>query len=125
MLDASRPMIDFGFRATHTGQSKPRHENIHQLLLRVTLVHLPKHHRQKLGEIDLSVAVGVNLSNHCFQLRVCGFLPQTLHHVSELLCGDGAAAVLVEDGERVLELLHLSAGKIRPVDSLSCVVMNG
>ena len=91
------------------------HEHVHELLLGVTLVHLPEHHGEKLGKVDLAVAVGVDLAHHRLQLLVSGFLTERPHHVAELLGGDGPAAVLVEDGEGVLKLLHLAAREVRPL----------
>jgi len=74
------------------------------LLLAVRVLHLARHHRQELGEVNRAVAVGVHLVNHVGQLRLRGVLPKRAHHGSELLGGDGAIAVLVEQGEGLLEL---------------------
>merc|ERR1711910_189913 len=87
-------------------------ERLPNLLLAVCVLHLPGHHGEELGEVDRAVAVGVHLVDHVLQLGLCGVLAQGPHHRSELLGGDGAVAILVEEGERLLELRDLLLGQL-------------
>merc|ERR1712117_692932 len=87
-------------------------ERLPDLLLAVCVLHLPGHHGEELGEVDRAVAVGVNLVDHVLQLGLSGVLAQGPHHRSELLGGDGAVAILVEEGERLLELRDLLLGQL-------------
>lgn len=114
-------------------------ESFPDLLLTVRVLHLPGHHSQELGEVDGSVAfvdtqtqlshlqkkskgpktvvetigiltVGVHLVDHVLKLGLGGVLPQGAHHRPELLGGDGAVAVFIEQRERLLELCKGSVG---------------
>ena len=44
-------------------------------------------------------------SSQALQLGLCGPLPDGPHDRAQLIGGDGAVALLVEEGERLLELL--------------------
>lgn len=48
--------------------------------------------------------VSIHFIDHVLQLCLGGVLPQGPHHRPQLLGGDGAVAILVEQGERLLEL---------------------
>lgn len=52
------------------------------------------------------------LVNHVLQLGLCGVLAQGAHDGAQLLGGDGAIAVLVEQGEGLLELCDLLFSKL-------------
>merc|ERR1712141_250733 len=82
-------------------------ECLPDLLLAVCVLHLPGHHGEELWEVDGAVAIGVDLVDHVLQLRLCRVLSQRPHHRAELLGGDGAVPILVEEGERLLELSNL------------------
>lgn len=51
-----------------------------------------------------SLTVRIHLVNHVLQFGLGGVLPQGPHHGAKLLGGDGPIAVLVEEGEGLLEL---------------------
>ena len=74
------------------------------LLLGVRVLHLPGHHREELGEVDGPVPIGVHLVDHVLQLGLGGVLTQRPHHGAQLLSGDGAVPVLVEQAEGFFEL---------------------
>merc|ERR1719211_160116 len=78
-----------------------------QLLLCICILHLPCHQRQELWKIDRAVPVGVDFVDHVLQLSLCGILPKRPHHGAKLLGGDGSVTILVEQGERLLELCDL------------------
>lgn len=78
-------------------------EGLPNLLLGIRVLHLPGHHGQELGEVDGAVAVGVHLVDHVLQLGLGGVLPQGAHDGAQLLGGDGAVAVLVEQGKGFFE----------------------
>ena len=44
-------------------------------------------------------------SSQALQLGLCGPLPDGPHDRAQLIGGDGAVALLVEEGERLLQLL--------------------
>ena len=79
-------------------------ERLQNLLLRVRVLHLPRHHRQKLGEINRAIPVRIDLIDHVLQLGLRRVLPQRTHDRAQLLGGDGPVPVLVEQGEGLLEL---------------------
>mmetsp|Transcript_2178 Transcript_2178/g.7340 ORF Transcript_2178/g.7340 Transcript_2178/m.7340 type:complete len:210 (+) Transcript_2178:1150-1779(+) len=87
-------------------------EGFEDFLLGVGVLHFPGHHRQELGEVDRAVAVGVDFVDHVGQLGFRRVLPEGTHHGAELLGGDGAVAVLVEEGEGLLELGDLLFGQL-------------
>merc|ERR1719343_1479665 len=105
-------------------------EGLDQLLLRVCVLHLPRHQRQELWEVDRAVAVSVDFVDHVLELSLCGILPQRPHDGAELLGGDGSIAVLVEEGESLLELCdlllceligHGRRGKLLPMSSFEAI----
>mmetsp|Transcript_7993 Transcript_7993/g.18713 ORF Transcript_7993/g.18713 Transcript_7993/m.18713 type:complete len:210 (+) Transcript_7993:141-770(+) len=79
-------------------------ERLLQLLLRISVLHLARHQRAELWEVNCAVAVSVDLVDHVLQLSLGRVLAERAHHGAELLGGDGAIAVLVEQGEGLLEL---------------------
>merc|ERR1719238_1646969 len=87
-------------------------ESLLNLLLGVGVLHLLGHEVQELREVDGARAVGVDLVNHVLELSLCGILPEGAHDGSQLLGGDGAIAVLVEEGESLLELGNLFLSKL-------------
>ncbi|RUS78963.1 hypothetical protein EGW08_013265, partial [Elysia chlorotica] len=79
-------------------------ERFPQLLLGVSILHLPRHHGQELREIDhRQLTISVNLVDHVLQLGLRRVLAQRAHHSSQLFRGDGAVAVLVEQAESLFE----------------------
>ncbi len=87
-------------------------ECLKDLLLRVSVLHLTGHHGQELGEINGAVAICIDLVDHVSELGLGGVLSKGSHDGSKLLGGDGAITVLVEEGERLLELCNLFLGKL-------------
>jgi len=77
------------------------------LLLTVCVLHLPRHHCQELGEVDCAIAISIHLIDHVLELSLCGVLSQGPHDGAQLLGGDGAIAILVEQGESLLEFSDL------------------
>jgi len=82
-------------------------ESLPDLLLTVRILHLPSHHGQKLGEVDGAVTVGVDFVDHVLEFGFGWVLTQGTHDGAELFGGDGTIAVLVEEGESLLELSDL------------------
>merc|ERR1719391_1351150 len=74
--------------------------------------HFSGHHGQELGEVNRAVAIGIHLVDHVLQLGLCGVLSQGSHDSSQLLGGNGAISVLVEEGEGLLELRDLFLGQL-------------
>ena len=68
-------------------------EGLLDLLLRVRVAHLARHHREELGEVDRPVPVRVDLVDHVLQLRLGRVLPQRTHDGAQLFGGDRAVAV--------------------------------
>ena len=60
----------------------------------------------------LVLTVSVDLVDHVLQLCLGGVLSEGAHDGAQLLGGDGAVAVLVEQGERLLELGDLLLGQL-------------
>ena len=86
-------------------------ERLLELLLGVGVLHLAGHEVEELGEVDRAVAVRVNLVDHVLKFGFSRVLPERAHDGTELLGGDGAVAILVEEGERLLELGDLLVGE--------------
>ena len=63
-------------------------------------------------EVDVAVAIGIDLVDHVLELGLRGGLPEGPHHRAQLLGRDGSIAVLVEQGERLLELRNLLLRKL-------------
>eukprot|EP00968_Pinguiococcus_pyrenoidosus_P014577 scaffold1313_cov250-Pinguiococcus_pyrenoidosus.AAC.13 len=82
------------------------------LLLRVRILHLARHHGEELREVDGAVAIRVHLVDHVHELRLGRVLPERAHDRAELFGGDGAISVFVEQGERLLELRDLLLGQL-------------
>ena len=59
-----------------------------------------------------TVAIGVDLVDHVLKLGLSGVLAEGAHNGAQLLGGDGAIAVLVEEGEGLLELGDLFLGQL-------------
>jgi hypothetical protein len=55
--------------------------------------------------INCPISILIHLLHHNLQLLIRQILAKRLHHVRDLVAGDGAAAVLVEDLERAAHLL--------------------
>merc|ERR1719329_2070341 len=87
-------------------------ECLNELLLGVSVLHLSRHKRQELGEINGSVSISIHLIDHVLQLSFGGILSQRAHHSSQLLGCDGAIAIFVEQGESLLELSDLLLSKL-------------
>lgn len=69
------------------------------LLLRVSVLHLAGHHGQELWEINGAVAICIDLVHHILKVGLGGVLAQGAHDGAELLGGDGAIAILIEQRE--------------------------
>ena len=70
---------------------------------------LGEHDLGELVVVDLPVAVGVGLTEHLGELLVGEFLAEVLEDVAELVAGDEAVLVLVEDAEGLPELVLVGA----------------
>lgn len=79
-------------------------EGLSYLLLTVCILHLSGHHGQELWEVNGPITISIHLINHVLQFRLSGVLPQRSHHSPQLLGGNGAISILVEEGEGFLEL---------------------
>merc|ERR1719506_895979 len=82
-------------------------EGFNELLLRVCVLHLTCHERQELREVNGSVTISVDLVDHILELSLGRVLTKGTHDCAQLLGGDGAIAILVEEGEGLLELSNL------------------
>ena len=80
------------------------------LLLRIGILHLPRHHGQKLGEIDGPVSVSIDLVDHVLEFGFGGVLAKRPHDGAEFFGGDCAIAVFVEEGEGFFEFGDLFFG---------------
>ena len=60
-------------------------ESFLNLLLGVRVLHLARHHGEKLGEIDCPVTVGINLVDHILKFGLRRVLSQRSHHRSKFL----------------------------------------
>mmetsp|Transcript_5947 Transcript_5947/g.11629 ORF Transcript_5947/g.11629 Transcript_5947/m.11629 type:complete len:244 (-) Transcript_5947:7-738(-) len=90
-------------------------ESLLQLLLRVSVLHLASHQRAELREVNGSVAVSINLVDHVNELSLSWVLAKRAHDGAELLGGNRTITVLVEQGERLLELSDLLLSQLRLV----------
>merc|ERR1719506_2777596 len=61
---------------------------------------------KKVIEAQLSIAIGVSLLDHLFDLFVGNLLAQIVHDVFQLAGADAATLVSVEDHESLTHLLH-------------------
>ena len=86
-------------------------ESLNQLLLGVGVLHLAGHKGEELGEINGAVTISIDLVDHVLEFSLSGVLTKGAHDSAELLGGDGAITVLVEQGEGLLELRDLLLGK--------------
>merc|ERR1719181_1347302 len=87
-------------------------EGLLELLLGVRVLHLAGHQGAELREVNGAVAVGIDLVDHVLQLRLGRVLAERAHDGAELLGGDRAVTVLVEEGEGLLELGDLLLGQL-------------
>ena len=99
-------------------------EGFPYFFLSVGVLHLPGHHGEELGEVNGPVAIRINFIDHVLELSFGRILPErsrggkwavkdTISHCitlqaiphdgSELLCGDGAVSILVEQRKSFLE----------------------
>merc|ERR1719412_3413409 len=78
-----------------------------QFFFSVRVLHLARHQRQKLWEIDGSIAICVYFIDHVLKLCLSRVLAQRAHHSAQLFCRDGAIAVFVEQAKCLLELSDL------------------
>jgi hypothetical protein len=67
-------------------------EGLADLLLGVGVLHLARHHRQELGEVDGAVVVGVDLVDHVLQLAFARVLAEGAHHGAQFFGRDLACA---------------------------------
>merc|ERR550514_1807768 len=82
-------------------------EGFDELLLCISVLHLAGHQREELWEIDGAVTIGIHFVDHILKLCLGWVLPQRAHDCAQLLGGDGAITILVEEGEGLLELCNL------------------
>jgi hypothetical protein len=68
--------------------------------------------REELREINGAVAISIDLVDHVLELSLSGVLAEGAHDGAKLFGGDGAIAVLVEQGEGLLELGDLMERKM-------------
>ena len=87
-------------------------EGLDDFLLAVSVLHLASHHSKELREIDGAVAISIDLIDHVLELGLSGVLAKGAHDSAQLLGGDGAITVLVEQGEGLLELSDLLFGQL-------------
>merc|ERR1712057_41647 len=88
-------------------------EGLHQLLLRIGVLHLLGHQTQELGEVNGAAAVVIDLVDYVVQLGLRGGLAKRTQDGAQLLGGDGSIAVLVEKQESLLEFGNLFVGELR------------
>jgi hypothetical protein len=62
--------------------------------------------------LSLALTIGIDLVDHILQLGLGRILSQGPHDGAQLLGGDGAVAVLVKEGEGLLELSDLLLGQL-------------
>jgi len=68
-------------------------EGLFDLLLTISVLHLPGHHGQELREIDSAIAIGVDLVDHILEFMLCGVLAQRTHHGAKLPRGDRTVTI--------------------------------
>ena len=79
-------------------------EGLHDLLPRVPLAHLGRHHLQELLEVDGAGAVLVDVRDHLLDLLLLGLEAERAHRHLELLRVDRPGAVRVEEVEGLAEV---------------------
>ena len=72
-----------------------------------------------LGEVDGAGAVDIDLVDHVLELGLGRVLAEGAHDGAKLLGGDGAIAILVKEGEGLLELGNLFFGELVSGGSLT------
>merc|ERR1719265_692796 len=72
-------------------------ESFDQLLFCVSVLHLTGHQREELGEVNCPVSISVDFVDHVLQLCLGWVLTQRAHDCSQLLGGDSAITVLIEE----------------------------
>merc|ERR1719198_2652298 len=87
-------------------------ECLNDLLLAVSVLHLASHHGQELGKVNGAASISVYLVDHVHELCFRGVLAEGAHNGAKLLGGDGAIAVLVKQGECLLEFCDLLFGEL-------------
>ena len=78
-------------------------EGFSEFFLGIGVLDLSGHQGEELWEIDGSVSVSIDLVDHVLELGLCGVLAEGAHDGTKLLGGDGAIAILIEQGEGLLE----------------------
>ena len=76
-------------------------------VLPVCVLHLPGHHGQELGEVDGSVAIGINLIDHVLKLSLSWVLTQRSHNLAE--------NVYIRNGDLVFVTKKIGYKLIKPV----------
>merc|ERR1719231_266453 len=82
-------------------------ESLEDLVLRVTVENLLRHHGHKLRELDGARPIIVDILDHLLDLLFLGLEAESTHCDLELLRVDGAGTVSVEQVEGFLDLLLL------------------
>mmetsp|Transcript_14116 Transcript_14116/g.27867 ORF Transcript_14116/g.27867 Transcript_14116/m.27867 type:complete len:205 (-) Transcript_14116:16-630(-) len=82
-------------------------EGLDDLLHRVALGHLGRHHLEELVEVDGARPVRVDVRNHLLDLLLLGLEAEGAHGNLELLGIDGTRPVSVEEVEGLADLLLL------------------
>mmetsp|Transcript_2883 Transcript_2883/g.5327 ORF Transcript_2883/g.5327 Transcript_2883/m.5327 type:complete len:259 (+) Transcript_2883:596-1372(+) len=93
-------------------------ERLFDLIFAIGVLHLPGHHGQELGEVNITVAVSIDFVDHVLKLGFGRVLTKRPHNSPKLLGGDRSIAILVEEGKGLLELGDLLLGK-----GLGCVLV--
>merc|ERR1711977_811371 len=82
-------------------------ECLQDLVLRIPVQDLVRHHLQELLVLDRPAAIVIHIRDHLLDLLLLRFETQSAHRNFELLGVDGATAVGVEEVEGLLDLLLL------------------
>ena len=69
-------------------------EGLNELLLSVRVLHFASHEREELGEVNGTVAIGIDLIDHVLQLGLGGVLSERSHDGAQLLRGDRSISIL-------------------------------
>merc|ERR1719174_3311167 len=87
-------------------------EGLEDLVLRIAIENLLRHHRHELREFDGARPVIVDILDHLLNLLLLRFETKSAHRNLQLLRVDRARAIRVEEVERFLDLLLLLLGQL-------------
>ena len=100
-------------------------EHLLDVLARVLVGHLRRHHVEELLEVDGAVVVLVDVADHLVDGLVLGLEAERLHRRLELLGVDRAGAIRVEKVEGLADLLDLLLGEAGPLVGLGRLTGGG